>query len=171
MTTIPEKPTIDGLEAKWIPRWETEGIYRFDRASSRDDVFAIDTPPPTVSGSLHIGHVFSYTHTDTVARYQRMRGRDAVAGHLRGPADAGELQELRRVDRAGREQQEHERHRAAEGQVGVQRVVDRADADQRVRDQEAEASHRGEDSPAAIEYLPDSPEREALIQEQARQRL
>ena len=73
MTTIPEKPTIDGLEAKWIPRWETEGIYRFDRAALRDDVFAIDTPPPTVSSSLHIGHVFSYTHTDTVARFQRMQ--------------------------------------------------------------------------------------------------
>ncbi|MFZ9629767.1 MAG: valine--tRNA ligase [Ilumatobacteraceae bacterium] len=75
MTTIPEKPTIDGLEAKWIPRWEDDGIYRFDRSAARDDVFAIDTPPPTVSGSLHIGHVFSYTHTDTVARFQRMRGK------------------------------------------------------------------------------------------------
>jgi valyl-tRNA synthetase len=73
---IPEKPTIDGLETAWAPRWEESGTFRFNRSASRDDVFSIDTPPPTVSGSLHIGHVFSYTQTDTVARYQRMRGRE-----------------------------------------------------------------------------------------------
>ncbi|MEZ5140078.1 MAG: valine--tRNA ligase [Acidimicrobiales bacterium] len=55
--------------------WEEQGTYRFDRTRERADVFSIDTPPPTVSGSLHVGHVFSYTHTDTVARYQRMRGK------------------------------------------------------------------------------------------------
>jgi valyl-tRNA synthetase len=55
--------------------WERDGVYRFDRSAPRERVFAIDTPPPTVSGSLHVGHVFSYTHTDAVARYQRMRGR------------------------------------------------------------------------------------------------
>jgi valyl-tRNA synthetase len=72
---LPEKPSLDGIEATFIERWDAEGVYRFDRSATRDQVFAIDTPPPTVSGSLHIGHVFSYTHTDTVARYQRMRGR------------------------------------------------------------------------------------------------
>jgi valyl-tRNA synthetase len=72
---IPEKPTIDGLEATWRERWRDSGIYTFDRGAARDEVFSIDTPPPTVSGSLHIGHVFSYTQTDTIARYQRMRGR------------------------------------------------------------------------------------------------
>ena len=56
-------------------RWEHDGTYRFDRTKARADVFSIDTPPPTVSGALHVGHVFSYTHTDLVARYQRMRGR------------------------------------------------------------------------------------------------
>ncbi len=76
MTTIPEKPTLDGLEAKWRQRWEVDGTYRFDRTKTRSEVFSIDTPPPTVSGSLHPGHVFSYTHTDLVARYQRMRGKE-----------------------------------------------------------------------------------------------
>ena len=73
---VPEKPTLDGLEAKWGELWEREGTYRFDRTATRERVFSIDTPPPTVSGSLHVGHVFSYTHTDAMARYQRMCGRD-----------------------------------------------------------------------------------------------
>jgi valyl-tRNA synthetase len=72
---VPDKPTLDGLEEKWGAVWEADRIYAFDRTATRDQVFAIDTPPPTVSGSLHVGHVFSYTQTDTIARYQRMRGR------------------------------------------------------------------------------------------------
>ena len=72
---VPEKPTLDNLESTLIKKWETSGVYTFDRNASRDQVFAIDTPPPTVSGSLHMGHVFSYTHTDTVARFWRMRGK------------------------------------------------------------------------------------------------
>jgi valyl-tRNA synthetase len=71
---LPEKPSIDGIEARWTAFWEEEGTYRFDRTKTREQVFSIDTPPPTVSGSLHVGHVFSYTHTDIIARYQRMRG-------------------------------------------------------------------------------------------------
>jgi valyl-tRNA synthetase len=73
--TVPDKPNLDGLEDKWIERWEAEGTYRFDRSQARPQVYSIDTPPPTVSGRLHIGHVCSYTHTDTIARYQRMRGK------------------------------------------------------------------------------------------------
>ncbi len=73
---IPDKPTLDGLEKKWDARWEADGTYLFDRSKPRDEIFAIDTPPPTVSGSLHVGHVFSYTHTDTLARYERMAGRE-----------------------------------------------------------------------------------------------
>jgi valyl-tRNA synthetase len=72
---VPEKPALEGLESKWMQRWEEAGVYRFDRTRSRADVFAVDTPPPTVSGSLHVGHVFSYTHTDIVARFHRMRGK------------------------------------------------------------------------------------------------
>src|SRR6478609_1012676 len=75
---IPERPTLDGLEAKWMQVWADEGTYAFDRekalALPREQVFAIDTPPPTASGSLHVGHVFSYTHTDCMARYKRMQG-------------------------------------------------------------------------------------------------
>ncbi|MFI7541037.1 valine--tRNA ligase [Actinoplanes sp. NPDC049599] len=72
---LPERPSLDGLEEKWARRWQEEGTYTFDRSKARADVYAIDTPPPTVSGELHMGHVFSYTHTDTVARFQRMRGK------------------------------------------------------------------------------------------------
>ena len=72
---VPARPSLEGLEERWSERWEAEGTYRFDRRAVRAEVFAIDTPPPTVSGSLHIGHVFSYTHTDIVARYQRMAGK------------------------------------------------------------------------------------------------
>src|SRR5580692_8465612 len=72
---VPEQPSIDGLEAKWSAIWQEQGTYRFDRTRTRDQIFSIDTPPPTVSGSLHVGHVFSFTHTDVIARYQRMSGR------------------------------------------------------------------------------------------------
>ncbi len=73
---VPEKPALEGLEEALSARWEREGTYRFDRTKSRDQIYSIDTPPPTVSGSLHVGHVFSYTHTDIVARFQRMRGKE-----------------------------------------------------------------------------------------------
>jgi valyl-tRNA synthetase len=74
-TNIPEKPSLEGTENKWSERWEETGVYSFDRTAPRSDVFSIDTPPPTASGSLHVGHVFSYTHTDTIARFQRMLGK------------------------------------------------------------------------------------------------
>ncbi|MCL1871890.1 MAG: valine--tRNA ligase [Promicromonosporaceae bacterium] len=73
---VPDKVSLDGLETKLDARWSEEGTYAFDRTKTRDQVYSIDTPPPTASGSLHIGHVFSYTHTDVVARFQRMRGRE-----------------------------------------------------------------------------------------------
>jgi valyl-tRNA synthetase len=73
---VPEKPTVDGLEERWAAVWQKQGTYLFDRTKTREQVFSIDTPPPTVSGTLHVGHVFSYTHTDLIARFQRMRGRE-----------------------------------------------------------------------------------------------
>lgn len=75
---VPDRVTVDGLEERWSQTWSDEGTYTFDRTAERQDVYSIDTPPPTVSGSLHVGHVFSYTHTDVVARFQRMRGREVM---------------------------------------------------------------------------------------------
>ena len=77
---IPDKPALEGLEAKWGERWNSSGTFLFDRIraaqTGREGVYSIDTPPPTASGSLHIGHVFSYTHTDIKARFERMRGKN-----------------------------------------------------------------------------------------------
>ena len=73
--SVPEKPSLEGLEAKWAERWKRDGTYRFDRTKTRDEIYSVDTPPPTVSGHLHIGSVSSYTHTDLMVRYKRMRGR------------------------------------------------------------------------------------------------
>jgi valyl-tRNA synthetase len=75
---LPEKPALEGLEAKWTRQWEEAGVYRFDRTRPRTEVYSIDTPPPTVSGSLHVGHVLSFTHTDLIARFQRMRGKSVL---------------------------------------------------------------------------------------------
>ncbi|GAB2967916.1 valine--tRNA ligase [Nocardioides montaniterrae] len=75
VVAVPEKPALEGLESKWAERWKADATYKFDRTQPRENVYSIDTPPPTVSGSLHVGHVFSYTHTDVIARYQRMTGK------------------------------------------------------------------------------------------------
>lgn len=73
---IPERPTLDGIEEKWINIWKKHNTYSFKppKDFDREKIYSIDTPPPTVSGSLHLGHVFSYTHTDLIARYKRMKG-------------------------------------------------------------------------------------------------
>jgi len=72
---VPDKPSLDGLEDTWVSRWEELGINRFDAAADAERVYSIDTPPPTVSGVLHVGSAFSYTHTDVIARFKRMRGK------------------------------------------------------------------------------------------------
>ncbi|HEV2362087.1 MAG TPA: valine--tRNA ligase [Acidimicrobiales bacterium] len=71
----PERPTLEGLEDKWGAAWEASRTYEFDRSASREDVYSIDNPPPTVSGTLHVGHIFSYTQPDIFARFWRMRGK------------------------------------------------------------------------------------------------
>ncbi|MFK5582264.1 valine--tRNA ligase [Serinicoccus sp. LYQ131] len=78
---LPDRPTVDGLEDTWVTVWKDSDVYAFDRESAlapgttRDQIFSIDTPPPTASGALHLGHVFGYTQADCLARYQRMRGK------------------------------------------------------------------------------------------------
>lgn len=74
--TVPDRPALEGLEEKLSARWESEQTYAFDRETTRENVYSIDTPPPTASGSLHVGHMFSYTQTDVIARYQRMTGKN-----------------------------------------------------------------------------------------------
>ena len=73
---VPERPALEGLEDKWSKAWDEREVYAFDRTKTRAEIFSIDTPPPTASGALHVGHVFSYTHTDLIARFQRMRGKE-----------------------------------------------------------------------------------------------
>ncbi|CAN7409412.1 valine--tRNA ligase [Arthrobacter sp. LjRoot14] len=73
---VPDKPALEGLEAALTQRWLDEGTYKFNRETTREQVYSIDTPPPTASGSLHVGHMFSYTQTDVLARYQRMTGKN-----------------------------------------------------------------------------------------------
>jgi valyl-tRNA synthetase len=64
------------IEERWRAFWLDDGVYRYDPSRGREETFVVDTPPPTVSGSLHIGHACSYTHTDVMVRFQRMRGKN-----------------------------------------------------------------------------------------------
>jgi valyl-tRNA synthetase len=68
MTRLPKQYVPKEVESKWRTRWREMGIYRWDPARGRDETFVVDSPPPTVSGSLHVGHVFSYTHQDLIVR-------------------------------------------------------------------------------------------------------
>jgi valyl-tRNA synthetase len=75
-SNVPDKPALEGLEAALTKRWLDEGTYKFDRETTREQVYSIDTPPPTASGSLHVGHMFSFTQTDVQARFMRMSGKN-----------------------------------------------------------------------------------------------
>ncbi len=60
-------------ERKWLDYWKENKIYEFNPNQNKE-VYSIDTPPPTVNGKIHIGHIFSYTQTEMLARYKRLRG-------------------------------------------------------------------------------------------------
>jgi valyl-tRNA synthetase len=72
--SLPRHFDAAGAERRWHERWQQDGLYTWDPSRPRSESFVVDTPPPTASGSLHVGHVFSYTHTDVIVRYKRMRG-------------------------------------------------------------------------------------------------
>ena len=74
MIQLPKQYSPKEIESKWRARWQEMGIYRWDPARARNETFVVDSPPPTVSGSLHVGHVFSYTHQDLIVRQRRMAG-------------------------------------------------------------------------------------------------
>ncbi len=73
---FPKKYNHKAREKHWQETWEANGVYHWRGDQPRENTYVIDTPPPTVSGLLHMGHIFSYTHADFVARYQRMKGKD-----------------------------------------------------------------------------------------------
>lgn len=76
--TLPKHFESEAVEARWVEVWERDGVHAYDPTRGREETFVVDTPPPTVSGSLHVGHVFSYTHTDVIVRYQRMKGKNVA---------------------------------------------------------------------------------------------
>src|SRR5579862_205885 len=79
MSKLSDNYDHKSAERKWQEYWEKNATYRWqmsDDGHRTTDNFVIDTPPPTVSGVLHMGHIFSYTQADFIARYQRMSGKD-----------------------------------------------------------------------------------------------
>ena len=70
---LDKKYDIKEKEFKWKKYWEENNIYKFNKNSNKE-IFSIDTPPPTVNGKIHIGHIFSYTQAEMIARYKRLRG-------------------------------------------------------------------------------------------------
>ena len=75
-TEAPKQYDFVATEKKWREAWLASGTYAWDPSAPRAGSYVIDTPPPTVSGFLHIGHVYSYTQTDLIARFQRMSGKN-----------------------------------------------------------------------------------------------
>ena len=69
---LDKKYNAQEKEKKWLEYWKENKIYEFK--PDHRQVYSIDTPPPTVSGKIHIGHIFSYSQTEMIARYKRLRG-------------------------------------------------------------------------------------------------
>jgi len=76
MSKLPDRYNTQETEKKQQKFWAENQIYKWQNDFPKDQTFVIDTPPPTVSGLLHMGHIFSYTQADFVARYKRMKGLD-----------------------------------------------------------------------------------------------
>jgi len=76
MMSFPKKYKFDESEKKWQIFWQENAIYHWSKSEARENSFIVDTPPPGVSGQLHIGHVYSYTHTDFIVRHRRMKGKN-----------------------------------------------------------------------------------------------
>ena len=72
---LDDKFNSETIENRCMEYWEQNNVYAYDKNASRENTYVVDTPPPTVSGSLHIGHIMSYTHTDVKVRWQRMNGK------------------------------------------------------------------------------------------------
>jgi len=76
MKEFPKNYNFTENEKKWQKTWQEKQIYVYDESIAKEETFIVDTPPPTVSGQLHIGHVYSYTQTDFIVRFQRMLGKN-----------------------------------------------------------------------------------------------
>lgn len=75
-TTYPKDYDHIALENKWRQEWDRLGVFKWDPTAPREKTYVVDTPPPTVSGSLHVGHAYSYSQTDVLVRYHRMTGKN-----------------------------------------------------------------------------------------------
>jgi valyl-tRNA synthetase len=76
MKELPQNYNAIETEKKWQKKWHESGVYNWSDKIARKDSYVIDTPPPTVSGALHMGHIYSYTQADFIARFQRMTGKN-----------------------------------------------------------------------------------------------
>jgi len=76
MASLPNRYDPKESEPRWQRYWDDERIFRFDHEDTTRPVFSVDTPPPTVSGAIHMGHVFSYTQAEAIARFWRQRGHN-----------------------------------------------------------------------------------------------